>query len=90
MMALVWILRVLVILLILRYINMMFARRGPAPTPRRAPQAPAERTGGRLVRDPQCGTYVPESSALALSHRGSVEHFCSAACRDAWTLAHPR
>ncbi len=35
---------------------------------------------GHLVKDPVCGTYVPQESAL--SARG--EFFCSEACRDQW------
>jgi len=86
-----WLLRVLIILLIMRYITAFFTRRGPAPVRRPAPpQAPAERTGGRLVRDPQCGTFVPESGAISLSRGGATVAFCSAACRDAWALAHPK
>lgn len=89
MVLLLWILRALIILLILRYLVAFFGRRGPAPAPRTS-QKPAVRTGGTLVRDPQCGTYVPESSAFALSRAGASVHFCSEACRDAWALAHPK
>lgn len=89
MLFLLWLLRVLIILLILRYIVAFFTRR-PAPAPRRAPQRPIERTGGTLVRDPQCGTYVPESGALALTRGSETMHFCSTTCRDAWALAHPK
>jgi hypothetical protein len=39
--------------------------------------------GGRLVKDPVCGTYVPEHSAL---HSG--EHsFCSEECRGKFQKA---
>jgi uncharacterized protein len=86
-----WLLRVLIILMILRYVGTFFGRRGPVPSTRRAPpRPPAERPGGRLVRDPQCGTFVPESGALALTRGRTTEHFCSTTCRDAWALAHPK
>ena len=82
-----WLLRILIILLILRYIVAFF-------TPRRQPtrlvattRAP-ERTGGTLVRDPQCGTYIPQSSAVALKRGGATMHFCSATCRDTWLAGH--
>lgn len=90
MLFLLWLLRVLIILLILRYIVAFFTPRRPAPAPRRAPQRPIERTGGTLVRDPQGGTYVPESGALALTRGSETMHFCSTTCRDAWALAHPK
>jgi hypothetical protein len=35
-------------------------------------------TGGRLVRDPVCGTYVPEQTALSARN----EFFCSEECRS--------
>ena len=86
-----WLLRVLIILLILRYITAFFTRRGPTPVRRPTqPKAPKERTGGLLVRDPQCGTFVPESNAFALTRGGATMHFCSATCRDAWGQAHPK
>ncbi|MEO8482808.1 MAG: hypothetical protein ABI634_11400 [Acidobacteriota bacterium] len=78
-----WLLRILIILLILRYIVGFFAPRRQA-TRRGAPTRPIERTGGTLVRDPQCGTYVPESRALALKRGGATIHFCSTTCRDTW------
>lgn len=89
MIEIAWVLRVLVILMIVRYIIGLFTARRPAPRAQK-PARPIERTGGTLVRDPQCGTYVPESTALALSRGGATVHFCSTACRDAWALAHPR
>ena len=44
------------------------------------PRPVGERAGGTLVRDPNCGTYIPESRAIAA---GSLR-FCSTACRDAY------
>src|SRR4030095_8415956 len=35
-----------------------------------------------LVRDPQCGSFVPEQDAVKTSFRGQVLHFCSQECRD--------
>jgi len=48
--------------------------------PRRTPEEPQPRRAGtsaRLVKDPVCGTYVPESSAL----RAGDMFFCSEECR---------
>jgi YHS domain-containing protein len=89
MLLLLWILRALIILLILRYLVAFFGRRGPASMPR-ASRKPAVRAGGTLVRDPQCGTYVPESTAFSISRGGATRYFCSAACRDAWAAANPK
>jgi YHS domain-containing protein len=85
-----WIIRLVVGLFLIRLVlraifgdSRVQQRRGPAP----APPQPIERAGGALVRDPQCGTYIPQSSALTMRTGGETWHFCSAACRDAWTAA---
>ena len=83
-----WLLRILIILMIVRYIVSFFTRRGPAPASR--PQSRGrqpERTGGTLVRDPQCGTYVPQSNAILLKRAGETVFFCSATCKDTWARA---
>jgi YHS domain-containing protein len=85
---LLWILRVLVILLILRYVVALIRGMGAAPARRAAPRRPIERTGGNLVRDPQCGTFVPEAGSLSIERAGSTWHFCSTTCRDTWMQAH--
>jgi hypothetical protein len=62
---------------------------GPGPRaagPRPAPP-PQERLGGTLVRDPQCGTYVPESRAVIVGTGADRLTFCSTACRDAYQAA---
>ena len=40
-------------------------------------QVPPTGQGGRLVKDPVCGTYVPVATALAARD----EFFCSEECR---------
>ena len=95
-----WIGRILLILLIIRMVVGFFS----GGTRKAAPDA-AGSTGSRggrgdrggrsekavatLVRDPQCGTYVAETSAIAASHGGATLHFCSERCRDEY-LASPR
>jgi uncharacterized protein len=84
----VWIVRVLVLLLVIRLVvrgvySAIGQRKAPKPTSR-----VPERTGGTLVRDPQCGTYVPQSRALVLGRGPAALHFCSTNCRDAWAAAH--
>jgi hypothetical protein len=53
---------------------------GSPQRPRRTPEEPRPRpasTSARLVKDPVCGTYVPETSAL----RAGDAVFCSEECR---------
>ncbi len=84
--ALGWIVRILILLILVRFVlRLLFPNRRarrPAP-PRPAP----ERIGGELVRDPSCGTYIPKASALRLSTSGETQYFCSAKCRDAYAGA---
>lgn len=42
----------------------------------------SEITGEDLVRDPQCGTYVPVTSAVKATIGGETFYFCSEECRD--------
>jgi YHS domain-containing protein len=45
-----------------------------------------ERLMGRdMVRDPQCGTYVPKDRAVTRRIGGRVEHFCSESCARSFT-----
>ena len=82
MRILLWIVRALVVLLlVLRLVlRLLFP---PAPAGGQAPP-PAARVrrnalGGELVRDPQCGTYVPEGRAIAVGvGRRRRCYFCSA------------
>ncbi len=43
--------------------------------------------GEDLVRDPQCGTYVPVSSAVKATIGGETLYFCSEECRDRYREA---
>lgn len=60
---------------------------GGGPFAGRPPQT--ERVGGQLVRCSQCGTYVPETTAITASRGGDLLKFCSDACRQAYDTAHP-
>jgi YHS domain-containing protein len=51
-------------------------------TPPSTPQPKGAPQGGELKRDPVCGTYIPEATAVPLKIRGETLHFCSTACRD--------
>jgi len=65
---------------------LLFPRRGSpvsrGPTPR------PERLGGELVRDPNCGTYIPKANALIVGSGANTQYFCSRECRDAYAIAH--
>jgi uncharacterized protein len=82
---LLWIVRLIILLIIIRFIVTLV--RGlmskPAPAPPR-PKRSTERLGGTLVQDPQCGTYIPQDRAVAVTIRGATQYFCSAKCRDEW------
>jgi hypothetical protein len=80
--ALIWVLRALVVLVVLRILfRALSGRRTMGPRAR-------QRIGGTLVRDPQCGTYLPPGRARTLTTASGVVHFCSDRCRDAWTSSH--
>ena len=87
-MVLTWIIRLLVVLFVIRLIvRAIYGLTRVQQAPRRGAR-PIERAGGALVRDPQCGTYIPQSNALSLRDAGETKFFCSAACRDTWAAAH--
>jgi YHS domain-containing protein len=85
---LIWIVRLLVILLFIRLLmRALGVSRGPAiPRPR---ARDVERSGGTLVQDPQCGTYLPKSRALMIGSGDDTKYFCSPACRDAYAASAP-
>ena len=89
MTLLIWIVRLVVLLLIVRFVVTMIrhavqqSRSAPRPDAGR-PKRQAERIGGTLVQDPQCGTYLPKDRALAVTAGGSTQYFCSDKCRDEW------
>ena len=87
-----WLLRFIILAIIVNMVIRLFmAKRRASPSMPgggRGPRVP-ERQGGTLVRDPQCGTYIPRSNALQLGNGDSAHYFCSDGCRTAWTAAHP-
>jgi YHS domain-containing protein len=42
--------------------------------------------GGELRQDPVCGTYVSTQSALTKTIGGETHYFCSAGCRDRFSV----
>lgn len=94
-MAFSWILRIIVILLVIRLLmrfvgGIMRGLAGDEPSAGRGRRSvPQTREGGRLVRDPNCGTHIPETRALRLGTGDNAVYFCSETCRKQWTAARP-
>ena len=87
MILITWIFRILVILFVVRLLlRFLYGLAGGARAPRSAPKPnqPVTREGGQLVRDPNCGTYVPIGRALREGSGDKALYFCSEKCRDAW------
>lgn len=82
---LIWALRIVVLLIALRFILRLFARPAGRPSGRRYDRL--ERQGGTLVRDPQCGTYVVQNGAPSIGTGPATVYFCSTRCRDAYAEA---
>ncbi len=40
--------------------------------------------GEEMVRDPQCGVYLPLSNALKRRIKGEILYFCSRECEEAY------
>jgi uncharacterized protein len=87
---LLWIVRILAILLLIRMVlHALFGSRRAAARTKGAPGPGAraraqERIGGELVRDPNCGTYIPKVGALVVGSGDTAQYFCSTECRDAY------
>jgi uncharacterized protein len=82
---LIWVARAIIFFLLLRFVlRLLFP--GPSSPIRRRPGAQAsgerERAGGELVRDPNCGTYIPKAKAIAAGSGEGVKYFCSAKCQQ--------
>jgi hypothetical protein len=82
--VLIFLIEGIVLFLLVRTVMRLLS--GGRTAPRRSQTTDArtpERIGGTLVRDPECGTYIPESHALPLRTDDGTLYFCSAKCRDA-------
>jgi YHS domain-containing protein len=94
-----WVGRFLLILFVIRWIMSLFfpvRTQQQRPAGPRGPfggfggaKPPAERVGGQLVRDPQCGTYIPEAKSIKFNAAGATLHFCSETCCAEYRTAHP-
>ena len=61
---------------LLTFVLRSFAARPIQPPPEKSP------LGEDMVRDPQCGTYVPRGDAVGKHIKGKQQYFCSEKCRD--------
>ena len=83
----IWVIRALVILFILRLVLRMFTTRSMAGAGRHPNRRAPERLGGTLVRDPNCGTHIVRERAIMSGSGEAAVYFCSKACRDAWLVS---
>ena len=85
MRILFWIFRILLILIVIRLVMRAiygFMRGSRSSGPARPPGQMRERAGGELVRDPNCGTFIPRNTALAVGSGDDAKYFCSERCRN--------
>jgi len=86
-----WIARALVVFFLIRMVLRLFSSGSRRPAPRPAsPTEGSERTGGTLVRDPQCGTYVSKTRSFQVGRGAGAQYFCSLDCRDKHAATHAR
>jgi hypothetical protein len=84
-----WVVRALAILLLLRMVvRMLFGDRRPQRHSGASQPRNPERLGGELVRDPQCGTYIPKARAIVAGSGEAAQYFCSTTCRDTYVTSH--
>jgi YHS domain-containing protein len=73
----------LVFLFLSRLVRSVFAAfRTHASRPPADPRPPLAPAGGKLVKDPVCGTYVSAESSIAQIVQGQLVHFCSQECAE--------
>jgi hypothetical protein len=53
-----------------------------APSTPASPAEPRGKVSQSLKKDPVCGTFVAEATAVQKTKGGETYYFCSAACRD--------
>jgi uncharacterized protein len=88
MRLIVWLVRAIFLLLFVRVVLSLVGAGRRMASQRGRPGRVPERAGGTLVRDPQCGTYIPVSRAIRVGTGPSAHYFCSDGCRTAYLAAH--
>ena len=66
----------------------LWALRGLVRTRPPVPGKPGKE-GEEMVRDPQCGVYLPVSKAVSGRVGGKTEYFCSRECEDRYRSGEP-
>jgi len=56
--------------------------------PRRSVPREKSQRGEDMVRDPECGMFLPKGDALAASIAGEQHYFCSKECREQYRRKH--
>lgn len=92
-----WLLKLLLLFVLIRALmlvvggllrGMFGVERAAAPgasgAGRGAPSSGASMTGGTLVQDPVCGTYVVKERAIVGRSPDGPVYFCSERCRSAY------
>lgn len=85
-----WIVRILVILFVLRLVLRAiagFMRTAKTGGPERGRGQMRERAGGELVRDPNCGTFIPRHTAIVSGSGPNAKYFCSEKCRQEYSAS---
>ena len=73
----------IIALVVLQLLRSLFRPRLPTvkPRSRSTQRGPSEEV---LVRDPQCGVYLPMASGLKRRVRGEEHYFCSKECLESF------
>ena len=77
-MVLGWLIRVFVVVVVVRLAWSFFSE---ALEARPKQRNTSSSLGGRLMRDPVCGTFVDRTRALSVKGREGMQYFCSEECR---------
>ena len=72
----------LIVRSVLKTVFRTFSQVMHSPDPPEPSQAANFPSGGELKKDPVCGTYVSQGSAITQKVQGELIHFCSVECRD--------
>lgn len=76
-----WMLRLLFAVLIIRLIWKFVAGMASGI---REPRSRSAKTGGALVQDPVCGTYIEPSRAFSTRTGRTTYYFCSRKCQQSF------
>ena len=95
---LIWIIEIIAIFWLLRFLWRSLIANGSSrqipsrpwtgnPFRSRRSSAPPV-IAGEMKKDPHCGTYISTELSIKLRHRDEEFHFCSRECQQAFLAAH--